>query len=643
MDDKNEILRDLERWVEEAKTAKTRRSNRRGSEKPETPYAIFEGCFYFIKHTAKSEQAIRLSNFTAEIVSEITKHDGVNSEKFFRIQGQLSDGKQLEELIIQADQFEKCDWIIGFWGSGPQISVGPKFKDHLIAAIKDKSSPTYEVIRQNTGWIVENGKHGFITSSGKICAMGLDQRSEADLQGVLSNYDLPKPVFEKPASPDEILQDFENLMPGSVGLILLSSVFRATLSHFCRNVVSLYLEGGTGTYKSAISGVLLSFFGKEFDGFKLSDNWSSTANALEKKSFLCKDVVYVIDDFVPKGNASEVTKLHAKAERLFRSQGNQAGRDRLTSSTDLRGSYVPQGLILASGEDAPQGHSLQARMVIIHISKGSVDTPTLSTLQSKGAQGELAQHLSNFLYWIAMMADSDLVKQPMNTWLETRRSMYQDVGHARAPDNIASMLLGLHMFLLYAKSQTALTSETAEAIFKRAEKAMISLAYNQTQNENEVSDAERFVSFFKTAISMEKGHLRSRCGSYPTSPANFGWRYVERGDNSDWLPQGPCLGYVDEGRLYLYAKSCLAVLKPLSTQMGNHLGISEHGIGKALKEAGYIKEYERGRNTTKKTFQGRRDTFLCLDGDMVFEFIGNQLMFNIDPEENQADHVPNVT
>ena len=62
-----------------------------------------------------------------------------------------------------------------------------------------------------------------------------------------------------------------------------------------------------------------------------------------------------------------------------------------------------------------------------------------------------------------------------------------------------------------------------------------------------------------------------------------------------------------------------------------------------LEEAGYIKEYERGRNTTKKTFQGRRDAFLCLDGDMVFEFIGNQLMFNIDPEENQADHVPNVT
>jgi len=108
--------------------------------------------------------------------------------------------------------------------------------------------------------------------------------------------------------------------------------------------------------------VYQSFFGPKFSGFHLPENWTSTGNAIERKAFLTKDAVMVVDDFVTRGTPNDVARSHSAAERLIRSQGNQAGRDRLNSQAQLKGAYHSRGLIIATGEDLPNGHSLQARM-----------------------------------------------------------------------------------------------------------------------------------------------------------------------------------------------------------------------------------------------------------------------------------------
>lgn len=637
MSDNNQILADIKRMVDTAKA----KSASQLSEPPKTDiaanYAVFDGNLYFLKKTAKSEQTILVSNFMAEIVEVISKFDGATTEKHFNICGKMNTGYELPHILVAANQFEKGDWIIENWGPRPQITVGPRHMDHLIAGIKSKSNPSHKVIYQHTGWVKEGGKHGYITKSGKITVNGLDHSQETDLQGTMANYDLPAPEFQNPASPLEIMQDFGKLLPGQVGLILFSSVFRATLSHFARNTQSLFIQGTTGSLKSAAAGVMLSFYGKNFDGFNLTENWSSTANSIEKKASLCKDALFVVDDYLSRGTANEINQQRAKAERIFRSQGNASGRDRLTSTTAIRGAYVPAGLTMATGEDQPVTGSIQARMTIIHFAKGALDLNVLSRLQEMGAHGELAQHMSNFIHWIAMMADTNDIQQHMKLWLENQRRRYVGIGHARAPDNASSLLLGLHMFLMYAKSYTKLDESVAATIFQCAEKAMFNLSKLQAEGQRELSDADRFISLFRTAISMERGHLKSKCGSHPNSPGNFGWKYVTRGKHSEWEPQGPCLGYLHNGELLLLTASCLAVIRPLSTQMGDHFGISETSIMKALKEAGFIKRFEKGRTTIKVTCQGQRGTFICLEGDQVFDFIGNQLEINLEQEVESSD------
>lgn len=634
MHDKTQIMQQLKAWANEANRGSVVKTEPSQQQFDAPSYAIFDGCLFYLKKMAKSEQTVRLTNFVCAITDEITKLDGENGQRFFRISGKLKDGRTLPELLIPAEELDKCDWVVQHWGAQPQITVGTRHKDHLVAAIKELSNPAQKVTRLHTGWVVENGKHGYITNSGKIAIMGLDQSVETELQGSLENYDLPKPISTNPDSPESILQLMDSLLPNGMGLALFSAVCRSVLSYFARNTMTVFIQGSTGSYKSAIAGVLLSFFGKNFDGFNLSDNWTSTSNALEKKAYLCADALFVIDDFVTRGTANDVNKINSKAERVIRAQGNLAGRDRLTATTELRGSFVPRGMILATGEDLPAGHSLRARMLTFHISKGSVDTNALTELQNLGACGELAQRLADFIYWLAMMADTHDVRSAVRNALEKNRLKYLGSGHSRAPDNMASILVGLHFYLMFAKNQTDLCPDIAQAFMDKAERAVIQTASEQAESEKEVSDAERFVSLLRTAISMGLGHFRLRSGGHPKSPTNFGWREIEVKDGYNLVAQGSLLGYVDDRVLYIDMEACLAVIRPLSSRSGNYLGISASSLKKALKEAGYIARHEAGRNTIKVVCEGKRCTFMCLDGEKVMEFIGKQLHLDLESDDD---------
>ena len=53
----------------------------------------------------------------------------------------------------------------------------------------------------------------------------------------------------------------------------------------------------------------------------------------------------------------------------------------MTSKAKIRNAFHPRGIVLATGEDVPNGHSLQARMILIRIAKGDIDIKVLSELQ----------------------------------------------------------------------------------------------------------------------------------------------------------------------------------------------------------------------------------------------------------------------
>ena len=239
---------------------------------------------------------------------------------------------------------------------------------------------------------------------------------------------------------------FSKVHKDVIGLVLLGATMRATLCQFMPVTFSVYAQGTTGTYKSTLAGTLKGFWSNRFDGTHLPANWSSTSNANEKIAFLAKDSLLIVEDFIARGTRSEVARTHANAERLLRAQGNQAGLGQLTSKAELRNAFHPRGIVLATGEDIPNGLSLQALLVLINVALGASETTILSELQKLVKKDELAKIMSSFLQWLALEAKNGQLIQLIELALECDHENFEHSGHARTQDNLANLLTGLRGF-----------------------------------------------------------------------------------------------------------------------------------------------------------------------------------------------------
>ncbi len=583
-------------------------------------YADFAGAFHLLKLGKKGDVSpIRLCNFTAEIDREIIKTDGISTVRHFSITGRLANGEALPTIDVPAVDFDRLEWLSTKWGASTQIVVGSRFRDHVAAAIKERSAPEVVVLTQHTGWTQKDSELIYITASGGVGEHGLNANVASELQGSLADFCLPAPGTVSEFDLLGLLSLFSGLERSGIGLILLGAVMRSTLCHFMPATCSVYLQGTTGTYKSAIAGVLQGFWGEKFDGANLPANWSSTGNALEKIAFLAKDALLVTDDFVARGTRQEVAKMHSNAERLLRAQGNQAGRSRLTSKAELRNAFHPRGIVLATGEDLPNGHSLQARLVYVHIAQGSVDTDVLTKLQSRVRSGNIAQIMSSFIKWLAGEHKSKRLENFLTGFLDTDRHNIGKAGHARTQDNLANLLTGLRVFLDFCEDAAEISSKKLDVFMDAATDTAKVLLEQQAALNHEASDAQRFLELIRAAVSGGKAHLEDSSGGQPYNSFVLGWRTVDTGKYTRIEAMGARIGWVSGDTVYIDPHPCLSIVKTLASALDNHLGSSERAISKSLREAGLLTRCDKGRNTTKVSICGARRNVYAFKMQDIFD------------------------
>src|SRR5262249_32749850 len=197
---------------------------------------------------------------------------------------------------------------------------------------------------------------------------------------------------------------FVKLGPDRIVFPLLAAVYRALLGD---TDFGLHLCGPTGCYKSELAALAQQHFGADMDARHFPASWSSTGNALEALAFTTKDALLVVDDFAPQGSSADVQRYHREADRLFRGQGNRAGRARMRADSSLRLPKPPRGLVLSTGEDTPRGQSLRARVLVLEVSPGDLGpqpgepNPALTACQQDAAAGKYAAALAGFLAWLA--------------------------------------------------------------------------------------------------------------------------------------------------------------------------------------------------------------------------------------------------
>ncbi len=310
------------------------------------PYQIENGRIVRVKQTKEGPIVHPLCNFVATVTEEIIQDDGAETTRAFIIEGQLDNGKLLPPIRVPSSRFNGMGWVTDAWGLRAIVHAGQPTRDYLREAIQVLSPDARSRrVFTHTGWREIDGRWIYLTTSGAVEQDGF----EVDLGLDLSRYRLPCQIEDSINAMRTSLRLLE-IAPLCVTAPLWAGVFRAPLASAYPLDLSLWIEGFTGSLKSTLAALFLCHFG-EFDRTHLPGTWSSTTNQLERRAFLLKDILFVIDDYAP--SSLDTREMQTKAARILRSQGNLAGRGRLRSDLSERPAFPPRGMILSTGEQHP--------------------------------------------------------------------------------------------------------------------------------------------------------------------------------------------------------------------------------------------------------------------------------------------------
>ena len=579
---------------------------------PSIPYKQSKDGIIWMKPSKDGVVESPLTNFTARISSEVQKDDGGEVTRYFEIKASVNG--LTSTFPVSASEFPGLTWVTREMGARAIVHPGYSAKEHTRAAIqilsKDIKSHT---IYAHLGWRCVEGQWLFLHANGAIGSVGAVVDIQVDLgQQRFKDYSFPEP----PTNTDlkQIIRSvllLLELADDSVVIPLIASVFRSILSEVLPVDFSVFVVGPTGCQKSEITGIIQSFFGSGFNGKNLPGNWSTTANSLERMAFLAKDCVFTVDDFAPSGSTHEVSKLHREADRLFRGQGNRAGRGRMKADGSLRPENFPRGLIISSGEDIPKGQSLRSRTIIIELTNGDIDLVVLTEMQRFASEGVFAQALSGYIYWLSSQIDS-LKTSLEDRKLELRNQARQsEFAHDRTPDIVASLTIGWESFLSYAVTREAISESARQELFNRGQKAITKSSQSQSSHLTTEEPAARFIELLSAVIAGGRGHLCHIEGNKKPEdfPSHWGWRQAGLDDdgNKSWLAQGSKIGWIECDDIYLEPNATFAAIQKLASDQGSGFPTTLSTLWKRLDQKGYIASKEdENRLKVRLVIEGQR-------------------------------------
>ncbi len=278
------------------------------------PYKVVDGCL--CQETTKRNKPMteKLCNFTAYIVNEVLFDDGVGTSRTMQIGGVHASGRKLPENEVTASEVKKMDWVLERWGADCIIEPVPRAAERICAAIQ--STATFENTKDvyyKTGWKNIDGKWDYLLPG--------EGKHDVRLFGKLRRYEMAKDWSKSDLQTVWLMMKDKLIATKAIVWTLIALVFLTPLNEFLNQVLYmpkfvLYLIGRTGTRKSTLAALFLSFFGR----FKSSDlplSFRDTANSIMYNAFSLKDVLTCIDDFHPSSR-KEANKLTETAQLIMR-------------------------------------------------------------------------------------------------------------------------------------------------------------------------------------------------------------------------------------------------------------------------------------------------------------------------------------
>lgn len=582
-------------------------------------YEESEGGLVWNRMTSNGPVSVRLTNFTAKILADIGRDDGVETTRMFEVEARR--GPRVTRFSVPASRFSAMNWPTEHLGAEAVIFPGQSLRDHTRVAIQILSGDVpRRTVFTHTGWRTVDDRLVYLHGGGAIGRNGQVPGVEVELPASLRGMVLPdSPVGEGLKAAVVASLDLLQLAPDRISVPLMAATYRSVLGG---TDSSLHLSGPTGAGKSEFAARCMQHFGAGFNRTTLPGSWSSTGNSLEVLAFLAKDALLVVDDFCPTGSSTDVQRTHREADRLLRAQGNNSGRGRLSSDGTLRGSRPPRGTIISTGEDVPRGQSLRARMLMIGVGPNDIDFDVLTGAQKAGEKGIYAAAMAGYLKWLAPRYEA--IRRSMPDEINAIRAAASVNGqHRRVPSIVADLYFGFRTFVTFAVEVGAISTTVEDALLDRAWTAFLEVAHEQAEHQASAEPTARFLELLRSALAAGAAHVASFDGAAPEDPGAWGWRERTVGaganERAEWHAQGRRVGWIDDVGVYLDRDSAYQACQAAAGG-GEGLPISMATLTKRLHERGLLASTDGTRKSllVRRVIENYRRNVLHIAREAVY-------------------------
>ena len=559
----------------------------------EEPYVVKDGCLCEEVMTKVGTAYVKLCDYVPVLISKVTFDDGTEQKKHFLISARHTSGIDLPEVFVSAEEMQNMKWPIIKWGAlgaaEPRKNALTKMCHAIMMTKRD--TVDLKIIYRQTGWRKIDGRYVFLMPNdnsdlkvelpGKLsCYRFSHQSAESDVKYLAE-------MLEKPCAPPQIMYPLLAL----VGLTPINHFMRAA---HCEPKFSTALVGKTGSRKSTLAALILSFFGV-FSASTLPLSSNDTANSIIESAYLLKDVLTVVDDYHP-AISYKAAEMDSSLDTVCRAFGDRVGRGRLNSFGELQNSRPPGGNLLTTMEFAPNMvASGSARLFSIEIRENDVDISILSEYQTLAENDVFNCIMQHYLKWIAdtFLEEEDEFIQTLKKDFISLRSLFTEKlvqsgikFHPRLPETLAHFKIGFTRLLAFLFDKNMITPEQFAKYISDFDEILLQLAAYNSELVSRDDPAELFCEKLKSLLDSGK------CFTTPKGEA----------------PITNTKGYIgmeDQNCYYLIADAVHSAVRSQCGEQGEHFSLTKNQLIKLLADENILVKMS-GRNTGSVRLNGGR-------------------------------------
>ena len=206
----------------------------------------------------------------------------------------------------------------------------------------------------------------------------------------------------------------------------------------------LYVNGKTGSLKTALCSVLFNLTGKQDKNIPAT--FRDTVASVEAKFTDYADKVLLLDDYSPATTAKNRADMNKLLEDVIRYYGDGKGRGRSNVAVTKSVTPVPRGLCCITGEDTGGSQSSLLRCLLVDVANGTFAGERLSPYQKDPSLW--TTHFNYFVEYVAGCFDF-LVEDIRSQFPKLRNDMRNSLSAGRTIDSAILLCMTAQILLDY--------------------------------------------------------------------------------------------------------------------------------------------------------------------------------------------------